>query len=124
VSMITDKIGGCTIVHTTISLLIPLFHLFPNVFHDHRNGLRDCPTFMINILTVFGNICVYFRLPDWVEDWDESLVENEDDFPSVTAMKRFLRGDDEYRQNALKVMPGTNHEKNTDLFFLFSFPFL
>lgn len=62
---------------------------------------------MMNFTTIFGNICIYFKLPDWVQDFEESLVENEDDFPSITALKRFLRGDDEYRKKALKVMPGT-----------------
>ena len=61
---------------------------------------------MINILTVFGNIVVYFKLPDWVQDFDKSLIENEDDFPSIKALKRFLSGDDEYRKKVLKVMPG------------------
>lgn len=54
---------------------------------------------------MFGNICIYFKLPEWVKDWDESLVEKENDLPSVKAMKRFLSGDDAYRKRAFKVMP-------------------
>ena len=72
---------------------------------------------MINILTVFGNIVVYFKLPDWVQDFDESLVENDDDFPSVKALKRFLSGDDEYRKKVLKVMPGKKR-KESNLWFV------
>jgi hypothetical protein len=42
---------------------------------------------MINILTVYGNIIVYFKLPDWVQDWDHSLVEKEGDASDVKALK-------------------------------------
>lgn len=57
-----------------------------------RNGLRDFQTFMINILTVYGNIIVYFKLPDWVQDWGDSLVEKEEDPMSVKALKVRLAG--------------------------------
>ena len=73
---------------------------------------------MINILTVFGNIVVYFKLPDWVQDFDKSLIENEDDFPSIKALKRFLSGDDEYRKKVLKVMPGKNRMESILLLVL------
>jgi hypothetical protein len=42
---------------------------------------------MINILTVYGNIIVYFKLPDWVHDWEDSLVEKEGDALDVKALK-------------------------------------
>jgi hypothetical protein len=42
---------------------------------------------MINILTPYGNICIYFKLPDWVKDFKESLVEEEDDPSDVIALK-------------------------------------
>ena len=48
-------------------------------FAAHRNGLRSFPTFFINILTMYGNILVYFKLPDWVTDFENSLIENDDD---------------------------------------------
>jgi hypothetical protein len=104
------------------------------IFDAHRNGLRSFPTFFINILTMYGNILVYFQLPDWVKDWNDSLVEKDDDPSDVIALKvksftsivfevyvvrgrdahlfvkpfqRFLKGDDEYKAKSLKVLPGT-----------------
>ncbi len=62
------------------------FDYYPCSFPP-RNGLRDFPTFMINILTVYGNIIVYFKLPDWVNDWEDSLVEKEGDPLDVKALK-------------------------------------
>ncbi|KAL3903070.1 MAG: hypothetical protein SGILL_010588, partial [Bacillariaceae sp.] len=70
-----------------------------------ENGLRDFPTFFLNILTSYGNILVYFKLPDWVRDWDESLIEQDDDPSDVVALKRFLKGDEEYKTKRFKIMP-------------------
>jgi hypothetical protein len=42
---------------------------------------------MINILTIYGNILVYFKLPDWVNDWEDSLIEKESDALDVKALK-------------------------------------
>jgi hypothetical protein len=70
-----------------------------------RNGLRDYPTFMINIMTAYGNICVYFKLPAWIKDWEKSLVENDGDPSDVVALKRFLKGDEQYKIKCFKIMP-------------------
>ncbi|KAG7352460.1 DUF1336 domain containing protein [Nitzschia inconspicua] len=70
-----------------------------------QNGLRSFPTFFINFLTMYGNILVYFKLPDWVTDWGQSLVEREGDPADVIALKRFLKGDDKYKIKCFKVMP-------------------
>lgn len=51
-----------------------------------ENGLRDRPTFIINILTQWGNVAIYFELPDWVQSWD-AITVNDDDGEDVTALK-------------------------------------
>lgn len=51
-----------------------------------EHGLRDRPTFIINILTQWGNVLIYFELPDWIKSWDE-FVENDDDPEDVIALK-------------------------------------
>jgi len=50
-------------------------------------GLREVPTFIGNMLLPFGNITVYFRLPEWFDDWNNIPEENDDDSPDVKAMK-------------------------------------
>ena len=51
-----------------------------------KHGLRDRPTFLINVLTQWGNIMMYFELPAWVKDWD-AFVEEKDDPDNVIATK-------------------------------------
>jgi len=49
-------------------------------------GLRDVPTMIVNVITQWGNILVYFELPGWVKDWD-SIQENESDPDDDKALK-------------------------------------
>ena len=46
-----------------------------------QQGLRDAPTFILNVLTQWGNLILYFEMPEWVEDWDGSpeLVSDKED---------------------------------------------
>jgi hypothetical protein len=67
-------------------------------------GLRDVPTLVVNTLTQWGHILVYFEMPEWVEDWN-SIVEDESDPDDVKALKRFLNGDSDYKNERLKVIP-------------------
>lgn len=78
-----------------------LFHLS---FSNHRGGLRARPMVVVNLMIAWANIVMYFELPDWFEDFDK-IVENEDDADEVKALKRFLLGDDEYRNQRLKFIP-------------------
>jgi len=65
-------------------------------------GLRDKPMFVLNTITHVGNIILYFELPGWVRDWNESLREDPFlDTPPIAALKRFLRGTDDYRNERL-----------------------
>jgi hypothetical protein len=67
-------------------------------------GLRDVPTLVVNTLTQWGHILVYFEMPEWVQDWN-SIVEDECDPDDVKALKRFLNGDSDYKNERLKVIP-------------------
>lgn len=67
-------------------------------------GLRDTPTFIGNIMLPFGNLTVYFKLPKWFDD-DNIPPEMDDDPPDVKALKRFLMGDDEYKNKRAKLVP-------------------
>lgn len=60
---------------------------------------------LVNGLISWANVLIYFQLPDWFEDFDDSLEEKEDDTPSDRAIKRFFKGDDEYRNKRLKILP-------------------
>ena len=51
-----------------------------------QHGLRDVPTFIVNAITQWGNILIYFELPKWVQDWD-SILEDDDDPDEVKALK-------------------------------------
>lgn len=51
-----------------------------------KHGLRETPTFLVNISTQWGNILLYFSLPDWMKDWD-SLKENDHDSKEIKALK-------------------------------------
>jgi hypothetical protein len=66
-----------------------------------ESGLRDQPTFIANLMLPFGNITAYFALPDWVDCPEEKV----DDPADVKALKRFLMGNNEYRNARLKVIP-------------------
>lgn len=51
-----------------------------------KHGLRNVPSFIVNILTQWGNIFIYFEMPTWIKDWNE-LSETEDDTDAVKALK-------------------------------------
>jgi len=70
-----------------------------------KNGLREVPTFVLNMMTQWGNVLIYMQLPDWVVDFGPSIVESQDDPNDVKALKRFLSGPDEYRRARMKLMP-------------------
>lgn len=44
------------------------------------------PSFVVNILTQWANILIYFQMPEWVRDWD-NLLEHDDDPDDVKALK-------------------------------------
>jgi len=50
-------------------------------------GLREVPTFTVNILTQWGNILIYFAMPSWVSGRLEDLNETEDDTDDIKAVK-------------------------------------
>jgi len=52
-----------------------------------EQGLREVPTFFMNGMTQWGNVLIYFKLPDWVKDFDESLAEKPEDPMDVRALK-------------------------------------
>lgn len=70
-----------------------------------RCGLRDTPTLLSNMMLPFGNLITYLKLPDWIQDWDNIPEENDDDADDVKAFKRFLAGDDEYRNLRTYIVP-------------------
>ena len=51
-----------------------------------RDGLRDKPTFIINIMTTWANISIYLEMPSWVKKFD-SIVETESDSNEIKALK-------------------------------------
>lgn len=67
-------------------------------------GLRDKPMAMVHLLCPFASIVIYFELPSWVDEVG-GLEEKEDDQDEVKAIKRFIKGDDEYRNKRLKIYP-------------------
>lgn len=69
-----------------------------------QQGLRDIPTIVVNVLTQWGNILIYFALPRWVKDWD-NIKESNDDADDVKALKRFLNGSSEYRNDRFMMIP-------------------
>jgi hypothetical protein len=44
------------------------------------------------------NLVLYFELPPFVKRFDDIPEETEDDPPDTKALKRFLRGDENYRR--------------------------
>jgi hypothetical protein len=44
------------------------------------------PSFVVNILTQWANILIYFQMPEWVQAWD-NIVEHDDDPDDVKALK-------------------------------------
>jgi hypothetical protein len=70
-----------------------------------KNGLRDRPTWIVNVITQWGNLIIYLALPKWVKDFGASMEEKDDDAEDVRALKRFVNGDDAYRNARLKLMP-------------------
>lgn len=56
-----------------------------------QQGLRDRPTFTLNILTQWGNILIYFEMPAWVRNFH--TPEDENDADDVKALK--VRSDSE-----------------------------
>ena len=53
----------------------------------HRTGLLEVPTFLVNVMTPWGTVLMYFRMPDWVKDLDESIVEKMEDPDNIKAFK-------------------------------------
>jgi hypothetical protein len=51
-----------------------------------EQGLRDYPTFTLNILSQWGNILIYFTLPNWVCNF-EDIQEEDNDPDDVKALK-------------------------------------
>ena len=51
-----------------------------------QHGLRATPTFVVNLLTQWGNILLYFSLPEWLKDWD-SVKGNDQDSKDIKALK-------------------------------------
>lgn len=51
-----------------------------------EHGLRATPTFIVNLSTQWGNILLYFSLPEWLKDW-ESVKENDQDSKEIKALK-------------------------------------
>lgn len=85
---------GCFVVYNHLTRLA----------FAHRSGLRDSPSFVVNMMTQWANILLYFEMPEFVEEWD-NIVEQDDDPDDVKALKHFLNGDDEYRNLRLKMLP-------------------
>lgn len=51
-------------------------------------GLRDVPTFTVNVLTQWGNIFIYMELPDWLSSFQgDCLEEKETDPDDIKALK-------------------------------------
>eukprot|EP00549_Striatella_unipunctata_P019152 CAMPEP_0118708048 /NCGR_PEP_ID=MMETSP0800-20121206/21621_1 /TAXON_ID=210618 ORGANISM="Striatella unipunctata, Strain CCMP2910" /NCGR_SAMPLE_ID=MMETSP0800 /ASSEMBLY_ACC=CAM_ASM_000638 /LENGTH=655 /DNA_ID=CAMNT_0006611099 /DNA_START=225 /DNA_END=2195 /DNA_ORIENTATION=- len=69
-----------------------------------RCGLRDNPSCVVNVMTPFANIVLYFTLPEWLTSFS-NLKEDPLDAHDIKAMKRFLLGSDEYRKNRFKFLP-------------------
>lgn len=106
------SMGSMESEHTNATMLLSKMHVHPlgslrgiDIFlsesaeesmSDHpfliRNGLCDVPTFMVNMMTQWGCILIYFELPSWVRGGEASLVEQEGDDESVTALKVSLLG--------------------------------
>ena len=98
-----------------------------------ENGLRSVPTFIVNVLTQWGNILIYFEMPKWVHSFDMTVEESDPDdvkalkvcmcvpmvvevytvwFVSIVCSyfllclnQRFLNGDASYRNDRLKMIP-------------------
>ena len=51
-----------------------------------KEGLRDKPTMLVNVMVQWANILVYFELPDWFTDFDK-IVEHDDDPNEVLSIK-------------------------------------
>jgi hypothetical protein len=50
-----------------------------------QQGLRSVPTFVLNVLTQWGNILIYFEMPDWVDGFQH--IEEATDPDDVKALK-------------------------------------
>jgi hypothetical protein len=50
-----------------------------------ESGLRDVPTFIVNFVTQWGNIFLYYEMSQWVTDWN--LKEEENDAGDIKALK-------------------------------------
>ena len=83
------------------SLLINSSHSFSL----YRNGLRDTPTLIGNMMLPQGNLVSYLQMPEWFDDWDNIPEETADDPPDMKAFKRFFAGDLEYQRKRAKIVP-------------------
>ncbi|KAL7498394.1 hypothetical protein ACHAWT_006228 [Skeletonema menzelii] len=70
-----------------------------------KNGLRDKPTLIGNMMMPRGNLAAYLQMPDWFDDWDNIPEEKDDDPPDVKAFKRFFTGDEDYQRRRAKIIP-------------------
>jgi hypothetical protein len=61
--------------------------IFVCLFVYCRNGLRVVPTLLVNMMTQWGCLLIYFEMPVWVKDFTTSLLEKEDDADDVKALK-------------------------------------
>jgi hypothetical protein len=88
-----------------------------------EQGLRDVPTFIVNVLTQWGNICIYFKMPQWCDGWNFQESENDGvedkavkvgalspsrllygSMPHKSFLQRFLKGDDDYKNLRMKLI--------------------
>jgi hypothetical protein len=44
------------------------------------------PSFVVNVMTQWANILIYFQMPEWVNGWD-NIFEDDDDPDEVKALK-------------------------------------
>jgi hypothetical protein len=51
-----------------------------------KQGLRDVPSAVANVLVSWGNILIYFELPEWFTEY-QSAEEHDDDANDVKALK-------------------------------------
>ena len=56
-------------------------------FCCYRHGLRKVPTLMLNLMTQWGSILIYYEMPSWVKDLTTSLAEQPDDSDNDKALK-------------------------------------
>lgn len=76
----------------------------------NRNGLRHSPTFLLNFMTPFANLCIYWEMPHWVKSFDNLATnanhQHDSQYTSdVAILKKFLSGNSSYRNSCMKILP-------------------